>query len=438
MLLGMDAPVIIALSIFVLTFLGITLEYFDKAVVALVGAVSMVLFRILTPEQALESIDFETIILLMSMMIIVEIATESKVFQWLNVRITQLTKGNPFLIMLLFVTLTMFMSAFLDNVTTVILIVPLTIALIRGLGRDPSLYVLCEIVFSNIGGGLTLIGDPPSIIIGTAASLGFNQFILAMWRPILACVAIIGTGVILKNWKHIKPKKDDLRTIFATNLLMRQIEYRFLGVTIDKKFLGLIMGGLIGTVLGFLLEHYIHLPIHVIALAGASISLLITSNYIHVHKTLEAVEWPTLFFFAGLFVVVGGIEHVGLLEHIAQAISAYSESPLAMLLIVMWSAGLLSMVLDNIPFVAVMIPVIMSLQTDLPAGFDPNMLWWALALGANLGGNGTLVGASANVVAAGIARKNGVNIGFGQYFKFGFPIALASLVICTIYFYIIL
>ena len=425
----------IALGIFGIAFVLIVLEWFDKSLVALSGALLMIMIGVLSPEQAIESIEFETILLLLAMMLIVNIASKSGIFEWLNVKIAALTRGNPMAIFLFFSLVTAVCSAFLDNVTTVILIVPLTIELVKGMGKDPKPYIFAEIVFSNIGGGLTLIGDPPNIIIAGSTGLSFVDFIVNLWVPILwsAILALIVFGFVYR--KHLKPISDDLIELMVANIIIRKIKRRFLKTTIHREFVFKVLAILALTLVGFLFQRQIGLPNYVIAFGAAILLAILSRNRINIHKTFESVEWSTLFFFAGLFIMVGGIETTGILEVLSDYVANSTSNVLYLALLVLWVSGFISMILDNIPFVTVMIPVIMGIQAKLP-GVDTSILWWALSLGACLGGNGTLIGASANVVAADIANKNGVNISFLSYMKFSFPLTVGVLIVCSAYIFI--
>lgn len=425
----------IALGIFALAFLLIAFEVYDKSLIALFGALLMVIFRILTPEEAIMAIEFETILLLLAMMILVNIASKSGIFEWLNVKIAALTRGNPLAIFLLFSFLTAVFSAFLDNVTTVILIVPLTIELLRGMGKDPKPYIFAEIVFSNIGGGLTLIGDPPNIIIGGATGLSFLSFIQNLWIPILVSGIFAMSVFVFKNWSKIKPIDKNLADIFIANVIIRKIRNTFVGKTLHKDFVIKVMLMLLVTIAGFLFEHHIGLPNYVIAFTAAMVLGILTEKRVHIHDALQSVEWTTLFFFAGLFIMVAGVESTGILDLMSNWVANSTSDIFYLALIVLWVSGFTSMVLDNIPFVTVMIPVIFGIQSQL-VGVDTEILWWALSLGACLGGNATLIGASANVVSADLAQKNGVRIGFLEYMKFSFPLTLGILTICSGYLFI--
>ena len=426
----------ITLGIFGLAFLFIVLEIFDKSLIALSGAMLMVIFRILTPYEAIEAIEFETILLLLAMMILVNIASKSGIFQWLNTRIASFTQGNPIAIFVLFCLMTAFFSAFLDNVTTVILIVPLTIELVKGMGRDPKPYIFGEIIFSNIGGALTLIGDPPNIIIGEAAGLSFLQFITNLWIPILASIIFTVVVCILVFWKKIKPISKDLVELNIANILISKIKHKFLKVTLHKDFIIKVIIILVLTISGFLLQEKIGLPNYIIAFSAALILGMLTAKKINIHKSFESVEWTTLFFFAGLFIMVEGVKNTGILDQISAMIIQSSGNLTLLALIILWASGFISMIIDNIPFVTVMIPVILGIQAQL-IGFDTTILWWALSLGACLGGNGTLIGASANVVSVDIAKKQDVHISFLEYMKFSFPLTIGLLMICSLFIIIV-
>lgn len=422
----------LALGIFAVAFALIAFEVFDKSLVALFGALLMVILGVLSPEEAIEAIEFETILLLLGMMILVHIASKSGIFEWLNVKIASFTKGNPLFIFLFFSILTAVFSAFLDNVTTVILIVPLTIELVRGMGKDPKPYIMAEIFFSNIGGALTLIGDPPNIIIGGATGFSFLDFIMNLWIPILSVIVFTMLVFGIKYWKNIKPISDNLIELLTANIIIKKIKHEFVKTTIHKDFVFKVVAVLFLTVIGFLIQHQLGLPNYVIAFTAAIALGLITAKRHNIHESFRNVEWTTLFFFAGLFIMVAGVEKTGILEALSEYIADSTSNIFFLALIVLWVSGLVSMILDNIPFVTVMIPVIMGIQAEL-GGSDVSILWWALSLGACLGGNGTIVGASANVISVDLAKKKGTNISFIDYMKFSLPVTIGILVICSVY-----
>jgi Na+/H+ antiporter NhaD/arsenite permease-like protein len=424
-------PVLIFIAVFIL----IVFEVFDKAILATAGAILMLLFGLITFHEAIDAIEFETIILLMSMMLLVEVSRESGIFSWLTVKMAKISKGSPLLIFLLFALTTAFISAFLDNVTTIVLVVPVTVALVKGMGRDPKPYVIGEIIFSNIGGAMTLIGDPPNIIIGGATGLSFLEFIQNLWIPVLLSIVAVSLIFIPLHWRsHFKPIATDIKKLFLSHLLIKKISYRFLSTELSKAFMikSLIVLGL--TTIAFLLQQSFGVNVAVIALSGAIALLLLAHKEVEFEHSLQRVEWSTLLFFAGLFVMVGAIEKVGALDYFSSfIINASGGTYIMLLLLVLWISGLISIVVNNIPFVTIMIPVILNIQTQLGPGLDPNLLWWALALGACLGGNGTLIGASANVIGVDMARKEGVQISFLEFLKYGMPLTIVTMIISSVY-----
>lgn len=423
----------VPIAIFAVALGMIVFEVFEKSLIALLGASLLVVFHFLTPDQAIEAINFETIILLMSMMILVDISRKSGIFSWLNVRLVSVTRGNPLLIFLLFSLLTALFSAFLDNVTTILIVVPITIELFRGLGRDPRPLILLEIFMSNMGGALTLIGDPSNIIIGGSAGLSFNQFLVNLWIPVLSSILVALSIFTVLKWSALKPIVGNLKELFLSMLLIRKLEYKFLRIHMSRKFVVKAVTVLLLTLLGFVLQNQLGLQVHVIALFGATVLALLTSKEAHIHEALQAVEWTTLFFFAGLFVMVAGVEHTGILDELSRLIVNSTDNFAIVLLIILWATGFISMVLENIPFVTIMIPVIFGIQAQFGANGHEDLLWWALSLGACVGGTGTVIGASSNVVGVGLAKKNGVDISFLGYMKFALPMTLMALSICSVY-----
>jgi len=417
--------IIIAIAIFVVTYWFIVTEIMYKTTVALLGAALMALFKILTQEEAFSYIDFNTIGLLIGMMIIVAIIKRTGLFQYLAIKAAKLAKGDPLKILLSFATVTAISSALLDNVTTVLLMVPVTLLITDSLEVDSTPFLVTQILAANIGGTATLIGDPPNIMIGSATDLGFLDFVVN-----LAPVVVIIFGVILLIVRKLYAKKLKV----SSEVRERIKDFDEYKVLQDKKLLikSLIVLGL--TILGFALHQVLNLESAIIALAGAAI-LLFLSN-LDPEKILEDVEWPTIFFFAALFVIVGGLEEVGVIEWVAHKVLGLTQGNLVLMaLLILWVSALASTVIDNIPFVATMIPLIQALSiADPTLQIEP--LWWSLALGACLGGNGSLVGASANVVVAGIAAKHDNPISFKEYLKVGFPLMLIMIFISSIYIYL--
>jgi len=424
----------VALGIFGIAFLGIIFEPFEKSVIALMGGLLMILTGVLTAHEAIAAIEFETILLLLGMMLLVHMASESGILSWLNVRIAEFTRGSPLAIFLLFSIITAVFSAFLDNVTTVILIVPLTIELLRGMGKDPKIYVFSEIIFSNIGGALTLVGDPPNIIIGGATGFSFLDFIVNLWIPISVTGVVFLAIILFRQRKDFKSVSGSLIELHLAALLIEKIKHKFLKTKLHRGFIMNVLVILTLTICGFFLQEMIHIPAFVMAFTGAILLAIVSSRQIDIHHAFGSVEWSTLFFFAGLFIMVGAIEKTGILDVLSHWMVNSTSNLLYLALLILWVSGLVSMILDNIPFVTVMIPVIMGMQAQM-TGVDTEILWWSLSLGACLGGNGTLIGASANVVAGNLAQKHGMKVTFLEYTKFAFPLTIISLIICSGYLY---
>ncbi|MBU0728008.1 ArsB/NhaD family transporter, partial [Patescibacteria group bacterium] len=424
---------VLTVSVFGIVFVAIIFEVIDKSVVALAGAGMLILSRILTFEEAVEAINFEIIALLTAMMILVEIAQESGLFALINFKLAKFSKGNPFLIFLFFMLVTAFASAFLDNVTTILIVVPITIALVSGMGYNPFPYVIAEIMFSNIGGALTLVGDPPNILVGTMAGISFNDFIIHLWIPIVAIIVLVLGIFYVLHWKDLKPIHHHLPKLFLSNLLLKKIQYEFVKTKLNVGYMITVAVALALTIVGFLTQFILGYPLAVIAFVGALMLMIIVHKKIHVHHVLSKVEWPTLGFFAGLFVLAHGLEKVGVLEVVGHSLVGITDNFALLILIVLWSAGVLSMIVDNIPFVTVMIPIVFNMQEIL--GSDPHfsLLWWALILGACLGGNGTVIGASANVIGVDLARNKGIPITFLSYLRYGLPITLVALSVSSVY-----
>lgn len=282
---------------------------------------------------------------------------------------------------------------------------------------------------------MTLIGDPPNIIIGGAADLSFNQFILNLWFPVLVSIVVITGLFVATHWKkHLKPISSDLSKLFVSHLLLQKIKHKFLNEHLRKTFMVKSVVVLVFTLLAFLFQQAIGISVAVIALTGAVMLLLVAAEEAELDVSLKSVEWSTLLFFSGLFVMVAGVERVGALNIFSDFIvSIAGENYLVLLLAILWISGLVSMIINSIPFVTLMIPVILNIQLGLTGDVDPQLLWWALSLGACLGGNGTIVGASANVIGIDLAKKQGVNISFLAFMKYGIPLTTISLLISSAY-----
>ncbi len=420
----------IPIIVFLVVYIAITFELVNKAVAALLGVMVLLILHVVSEHQAVEFIDFETIMLLLGMMTIVAILRKSGFFTMISVKIAEITKGSPLKILILFSVVTAIMSAFLDNVTTVLIIIPIIIELTAGMGLDPKLYVISQAVISNIGGTATLIGDPPNIIIGSKVGLTFNQFILNLTLPVIFCfLAAIGF-MWLVNRSKLKPIDTNLTKLFSVQLLLEKIRINYLDVKIDRVFLAKSVGCLCLAIILFVTQTITKISPGVVAIFVAMILFVITK--VDVEHMLEEIEWSTLLFFAGLFILVGVLEEYGVIEWIAQNIfMRVGDNPYVAVLMVLWVSGIASGFLDNIPFTITMIPIVQLMMQANP--IPNNILWWALSLGACLGGNLTMIGASANIVSVGMAKRFNQNITFFQFMRFSAAITLLTLMIASAY-----
>ncbi|OPX91546.1 MAG: Arsenical pump membrane protein [Pelotomaculum sp. PtaB.Bin013] len=414
--------VIFAIAIFLGTYALIIADKIHRAVVALLGAALILLFHVIEQERAVRAVDFNTLGLLIGMMVIIGITRKTGLFEYLAIVSAKWSKGEPIRIMISLATVTAIVSAFLDNVTTVLLIVPVTFAIAGRLKLNPIPFLIAEVLASNIGGTATLIGDPPNIMIGSATGLGFIDFVKAL-TPVIIVVHIanmIWLKVLYRKQLQTTPElKQNIMT------MDEQAEIK------DRPLMRKCIWVIAITILGFVVHQYLHLEGATISLAGATFLLLVTLN--DPEEALGTVEWAAIFFFIGLFIVVGALEEVGVIEYIARKSLAMTGGAMVpMGLLILWLSAIASAFIDNIPFVATMIPLIKDMGA-IGGITDLNPLWWALSLGACLGGNGTLIGASANVVVASLAEKRGVIITFNSFTKVAFPMMLMSVSICMIY-----
>jgi len=415
---------VLSILIFVTAYIMIMLDKIHRTIIALLGASIAVVLGVISQPKAVTAIDFNTIGLLIGMMIIVVITRQSGLFEYIAVKSAKISGGKPLAIMISLACVTGLASALLDNVTTVILMVPVTYAITDRLNISPIPFLYSEIIASNIGGTATLIGDPPNIMIGSATGLGFIDFMINLSLPILVILilTLLILGFIYRSQLHANP--EQIQKILELNEKNAIKDWLLL-----KKSLAILTL----TMVGFLLHQHLHLESATIALLGASILMLVTHE--SPEEILLNIEWPTIFFFVGLFVMVGALVETGVISHLATiALQFTGGSVLKTGLLVLWLSALASAVVDNIPFVATMIPLLQTIGQI--SGIPMESIWWALSLGACLGGNGTLIGASANVVVAGIAEKHGDRIGFMNYLVIGFPLMIISIVLSTIYLYI--
>lgn len=424
--------VLVSASLLILAYIFIALEKIPKVTIALLGgALTIVLGLVsqtktlgdgINPHYFINFIDFNVIFLLVSMMVIVSITTRSGVFNWIANELLKFTKGHPVKVLCALGLFTAVTSAFLDNVTTVILIMPITFAIAKKLDIDPIPFLLTEIFSSNIGGTATLIGDPPNIIIGSAGGLSFIDFIKELTPVILVimCVVLTILAFIFRKKLHASQDKmdevakiDNSHTITDKALMIR-----------STLILALV-------ILGFMLHDVTHIETCVVAMLGASILLIFEKP----NEILQDVEWNTIFFFIGLFIIIGGLEASGGIKLMAEWILKVTQgSQAATSMIILWASGVISGIIDNIPYTATMAPMLVEIEKTMGATYA-YPLWWALSLGACLGGNMTIIGAAANVIVSENAAKSGHPISFMRFLKYGVGVVAISLTISTIYIY---
>jgi Na+/H+ antiporter NhaD/arsenite permease-like protein len=399
----------------------IALEWAHRTKVALVGAVLMILLGVLDQEQAIESVDWATLGLLTGMMVIVGLTERTGVFTYLALRVAQLSVGSPLRLVFLLAGVTGLLSAFLDNLTAILLVVPITLLLADLLRIAAVPLVVVEIVASNVGGTATLIGDPPNIMIGThVAELTFVDFIVNL-APVATLTLLVTTAFVYLFYRgrlSISPERaaEVARLDPARDMRERQYVRRSVAV-------------LLGTILAFFLHASLHIEPAVVAVTGAAVMLLVAAD--DVEDAFERVEWSTIFFFVGLFVMVGGLEAQGIVREVAELLGDVTGgSRTAEAMVILWGAAMGSALVDNIPFTAAMIPVVDELQAEQP--FDDTN-WWALALGACFGGNATIIAAAANVTASGILERSGQPVSFTRFLAIGAPVTFVSLAIATVY-----
>jgi Na+/H+ antiporter NhaD/arsenite permease-like protein len=410
--------VALAVIIFILALALIATERVDRTKVALLGAVLVLLTQTIDQEHAIEAIDWNTLGLLVGMMIVVRVTEPTGAYTWVAIRAGQLSKGRPFAVVLALAVTTAVLSAFLDNLTTVLLMVPITFLLADALDVDPIPLVIIEILVSNIGGTATLIGDPPNIMIAGATGLTFVEFIVNLAPVAIVTFVVVTAGLY---WAYRS------RLQISSEARAKVMELDAADSIEDAGELKRTVPVLGATILLFFAHQALHLEPATVALTGAAVMLLVTTQ--KVEQVLAGLEWPTLFFFVGLFVMVGALEETGAIEEVANGIADVTAGDrTAELLGIAWVSAIGSGIVDNIPFTAAMIPVVEQL-----GGGEDDSYWWALALGACFGGNATLVAAAANVAAAGMAARAGRPIGFVEFLRVGLPVTFVSMLIATAY-----
>lgn len=423
---------IVLLSVYI----ALSFELVHRAVIALFGAAMIIIIIVSTGtigaadsfEFATNSIDFNTIGLLLGMMIIVAILAETGIFQYVGIKLSKLSKGNLYLLLVLLGTFTAVSSMFIDNVTSVLLMVPVTISIFRILNISPIPFILAEVLASNVGGAATLIGDPPNILIGSAANIDFNSFIIHLGPAVAVSFAasLILLRVLFRKELKVNPQHLDE--------LMSRHENVFIA---EKK--GLLIKSLavlFAVIVLFVILGSFHVEPSLVALGGAGILMLITKA--NPERVFHEVDWTTLIFFAGIFIIIGGAVESGLIDILSKgALGITGGEPWTTFFVVIWLSAIASAFVDNIPFAATMIPLVSTLSQNGSisaafGGFSINPLWWALALGAGLGGNGTLIGSSAGIIAVGLAEKQGHTITFNRFMKIGFPFMIFTTAIASI------
>ena len=419
----------LAIAIFVLAYVLIATEKISRIAIALGGAAAMLIIGATDSDKAFYShetgIDWDVIFLLLGMMIIVGVIHKTGVFEFIAIKAIKIAKGDPKKALVYLVVLVAFASAILDNVTTILLAVPMTLVICKQLNVNPVPFLLAEVFASNIGGAATLVGDPPNIIIASRANLSFNDFLIHMAPLVIVAMIVITPMLVWMFRKELVNTPEDRARIHELD------EKSYLtNPVLMKKSLAVL--GLV--ILGFLLHTAIHAEPSVIALLGAG--LLIAISGLKPSDYVQDVEWGTLVFFAGLFVMVGALVNVGaiqlLSDYLAEMVDGKPQLATGALLFV---SAIVSGIVDNIPYVTAMSPVVADLSASVPA-VHGDVLWWALAFGADFGGNATIIGASANVVAIGLAAKAGIKISFWQFAKYGIPVTFVSIAIAAPYLFL--
>ncbi|GIP28107.1 membrane protein [Paenibacillus sp. J23TS9] len=422
----MEQQTILAIAIFLIAYALIISEKIHRTIVAMIGGALMVILGIVSQEKAIHHIDFNTLGLLIGMMIIVNITAETGLFKFVAIWAAKKAKGRPLAILLVLMLLTAVGSAFLDNVTTVLLMVPVTFSITRQLRVNPIPFLITQIIASNVGGTATLIGDPPNIMIGSAVKeLTFMAFIQNLMPIALVILALLIPIFIFLFRKQIKTTPELMQSIMDLD------EKELLT---DRKLLTKCLTVLGLTIFGFFIHQLVHIESATVALAGAFLLLLLTGEHM-LEEAFAKVEWPTIFFFIGLFILVGGLIETGVIATLAEkAVALTGGNVTSTSMLILWLSAIASAFIDNIPFVATMIPMIQDMGSMGVSNLEP--LWWSLALGACLGGNGTLIGASANLIVAGMAAKEGYTLKFTTFMKYGFPIMILSVILASGYVYL--
>ena len=420
----------LVIAVFVGAYILIATERIHRVAAALGGAGLMVVLGVVDAETAFFSeetgVDWNVIFLLLGMMIIVSVLKETGLFEYVAIWAAKRARGRPFAVMVLLVLITAVASALLDNVTTVLLIAPVTLLVCERLGVPPVPFLIAEVLASNIGGTATLIGDPPNIIIASRADLSFNDFLVNL-APIV--VLLLAVFVLMCRFLFRSAFSYDAERAAAVMDLDEREVIR------DPRLLVRSLVVLVGVLAGFVLHSALHLDPSIVALLGAGVLVAITR--VEPGEFLQEVEWSTLVFFMGLFIMVGALVEVGVIESLGEQLTeAVGDNFFLAATVLLWGSALLSGIVDNIPYVATMTPLVQGIVDSGNGSSEARALWWALALGADLGGNATAVGASANVVVLGIAAKNGHPISFWRFTKYGLVVAFVTILIAWPYLYL--
>ena len=415
-----DLPQIITIVIFVISYILIFSGRLERSVAALIGLFMMVsagyAFDFMNFEEALLHVNWEVVILLFGMMTYVGLMEKTGFFRYIGIKAIKLSKGNPWLIFLYLSLITTFVSMVIDNVTTILLMIPLTVEIAEMLEINPIPVMLGEAVLSNIGGVATMIGDPPNIMIGLVSGYTFNDFVVHLFPPVMVAliVSTILAGVIYRKWRRVEAKNIDK--------LMKLDPSRYIR---NKRKMKYYLYLLFAMIFFFASQSYTGISPSFVALAGGVMALVISTE--GPKEAFKAVEWPTLVFFIALFALVGGLDEVGLLSGLANGIASISSNVLLISILILWVAGISSAFVDNIPITAAFIPVVSSLMVDYNSG----LLWWALAMGVGLGGNITPIGSSAGVITMSLSKRYGHGITNREWLKFGTVTGIASMAVCT-------
>ncbi len=431
---GLD-PLWLSTGILIITYAILLSERVHRTVIALVGAGMVIISGLLDQNRAIAGIDFNTIALLTGMMMIVAVIRITGFFEYIAIWSAKKVKADPRGVLIVLSIVTAVFSAFLDNLTTVLLVVPIALLLAEKLEVSPYPYLMSQILASNIGGTATLIGDPPNILIGSATGLTFMDFLVHM-GPVVLVVLVISLYAFHLIWGKSLVATPEHRE--------RIMGFREQDSITDKKLLVQSLSVLVLVIMGFIIGEHYHIRPGTTAMTGAAVLLLVVGindtmegQSERLHEVFSEVEWGALFFFMGLFVVVGGVEHAGLLNILgAKLMAATNNEPMATTFATLWIAAIVSAAVDNIPFVATMIPMVESMEAAIGGKEALEPVWWALALGACFGGNGSLIGAAANVMVAGLGERAGYPITFGKFLVLGLPMMFGSMIIATVYMYL--